>query len=525
MTQFRDKLPFERASEKLKDAMLNFKSKGLYTKLSIRTRDSLRDTKQWIYTYKIHIAGSVGAVALASGMIYAGNVYVQANMNDVYEVYVDNTLVGEVSSPEVVERLIEQKLEEVSESNPKVQWEIERDGVRIEKETVFMGEGEDAQTAQALEPMLEAKAVGVEVIVNGKAVAIVKDEATANRILERVKETFVRAEDAPAGLTILSAAPVAERDDDVISETEPELQSVRIIEPVDLLTREIRPNDVMDEQAVIDMLVTGDVKPTKYIVQEGDTPGHIADKLGVPIDVLYAKNRDNADLINKDLIRVGDELDVTMLQPAVTIEAVEKVKETISVQYETEYEEDETMRKGQTKTIRAGKNGVKEVTFLLTKVNGLLMDEQIAEEVVLEEPVPAIVRRGTKVVLGEGTGKFSWPVLSYQVTSGFGSRWGRQHKGIDIISKKKSILAADTGKVIFAGKKGDYGNAVIIDHQNGYETLYGHLSKISVKKGDVVEKGDTLGVMGSTGRSTGVHLHFEIIVNGTEKNPMSYLRK
>lgn len=524
MTQFRGKLPFERASEKLKDAMLNFKSKGLYTKLSIRTKDGLRDTKQWIYTYKVHIAGSIGAAALAVGMIYAGNLYVKANMNEIYEVYVNDTLVGEVSSPEVVERLIEQKLAEVSESNPNVQWEIERDGVRIEKEAVFMGEGEDEETVAALASMLEAKAVGVEVIVNGKAVAVVKDKETANRILERVKETFASGVDAPAGLTILSAGAVPTRDDDVISETEPELQSVRIIEPVDLLTREIQPNDVMDEQAVIDMLITGDVKPTQYIVQEGDTPGEIADKLGIPIDVLYAKNRDHKDLIQRDLIRPGDALDVTILQPALTIESVEKVKETIAVQYDTVYEEDETMRKGQSKTIRAGKKGVKEVTFVLTKVNGLLMNEQIAEEVVLEEPVSAIVRRGTKVVLGEGTGKFSWPVLSYQVTSGFGSRWGRQHKGIDIVSKNKSILASDNGKVVFAGKKGDYGNAVIIDHQNGYETLYGHLSKISVKKGDIVEKGDTLGVMGSTGRSTGVHLHFEIIQNGKEKNPMSYLR-
>jgi murein DD-endopeptidase MepM/ murein hydrolase activator NlpD len=446
-------------------------------------------------------------------------------MEDVYEVYVGDTFVGEVSSPDVVERVIAERLEEISESNPEVKWEIERDGVRLEKETIFKGEGEDTETTAALSSMLEAKAVGVELIVNGEAIAIVKDEETANRILQRVKDSYAKVGEVSGGLTVLSAETDSVQADNIIAEGTPEVQSVRIIEPVDLLHREIQPNDVLDEQEVMDRLMKGDVKPTQYKVQEGDTPGHIAEKLGVPMELIYSKNQDNTDLIERDLIRPGDVLDVTMLQPAVTIESVEKVTETIEVQYDTIYEEDATMRKGQTKTIRSGDNGMKKVTYLLTKVNGLLMDEQVTDEVILKEPVPAVVKRGTKIVLGEGTGKFSWPVVSAQVSSGYGARWGRQHKGIDIISKNKSILAADTGKVIFAGTKDAYGNAVIVDHQNGYQTLYAHLSKISVKKGDVVEKGDKLGTMGSTGRSTGVHLHFEVEVNGVVKNPMSYLRK
>jgi len=523
MTQFRKPLPFDKASEKLRDVVLNFKSKSLYTKLKMRTRDGWRDSKQWLYTYKIHVASSVGAAALVAMMGYAGNAYVKANMNDVYEVYVGDKLIGEVSSPEVVGWVIADKLEELNSSHPEVQWEVVRDGLRIERESVFKGEAENEETIEALRSTLEAKAIGVEVVVDGKAVAVVKDQETADRILQRVKEMFTASE-SPDGLTVLSAEPVAQRDDDVIAESDPEVLSTRIIEPVELLRREIQPNDVMDEQAVIDMLIKGDTKPTQYIVQEGDTPGHIAEKLGVPIELIYQKNQDNRDLVERDLIRPGDVLDLTMLQPAVTVESVERVKETIAVQYDTIYEEDPTMRKGQTETIRQGKKGVKEVTYLLTKVNGLLMEEKIAEEAMVEEPIPAVVKRGTKVVLGEGTGKFSWPVLSASVSSGYGSRWGRKHKGIDLTSSKKSILAADTGKVSYAGWKDDYGNVIIIDHNNGYETLYAHLSKISAKKGDIVEKGDVIGVMGSTGRSTGVHLHFEVIVNGVVKNPMSYLR-
>lgn len=81
-------------------------------------------------------------------------------------------------------------------------------------------------------------------------------------------------------------------------------------------------------------------------------------------------------------------------------------------------------------------------------------------------------------------------------------------------------MASDNGTIVEAGWKGGYGNAVVIDHGNGTRTLYGHLSSINVKKGQVVEKGQKIGVMGSTGNSTGTHLHFEIHVNGSHINPM-----
>lgn len=525
MGSFQGKRPFQRMSEKWKDIILNLKSKGLYTKFKIRSIDKLQESKQWLIRYKIRVAGVIGVALLISGAMYAGNAYVQANMNEIYKVYFNDQYIGEVSSPDVVDRLIAEKQKQMEEEHPEVQWEVESDGIRIEKESVYKGQSADEETASMLLDKLEAKAIGVELVVNGETMAIVKDEETAERILEQVKSVFASAE-APEGLTVLSADPVKvfSNTDDVLTEGKPEVKSTRIVEPVEIMAREIQPNDVMDEQAVIDMLIQGDVKPTQYIVQEGDTPLGIAYKLDIPIEVIYSKNQDHKDLIERDLIRPGDVLDVTMLQPAVTIETVEEVTDTIAIQYETNYVDDETMRKGQTETIREGQNGIKKVTFEITRINGLLMEEKIINETIVKEAVPAVVKRGTKVIKGEGTGSFSWPVVSPQITSSFGKRWGRQHKGIDIVSKNKSILAADTGVVTFAGDNGDYGKCIIIDHKNGYETLYAHLSKISVKEGDIVEKGDKIGTMGNTGRSTGVHLHFEIIVNDVAKNPMSYLR-
>ena len=93
------------------------------------------------------------------------------------------------------------------------------------------------------------------------------------------------------------------------------------------------------------------------------------------------------------------------------------------------------------------------------------------------------------MIKGEGTGKFAWPVISPSISSTFGFRWGKLHKGIDITGNR-NIMAADNGKIVETGYKSDYGNYIIINHLNGYETLYGHLSQIIAKSGTIVEKGE-----------------------------------
>ena len=117
---------------------------------------------------------------------------------------------------------------------------------------------------------------------------------------------------------------------------------------------------------------------------------------------------------------------------------------------------------------------------------------------------------------------FIWPVGGV-VTSGFGWRWGRMHEGIDISAPAGStIRAVAAGTVIYAGWMGGYGNLTIVDNGNGMGTAYGHQSAIYVGGGSV-SQGQTIGAVGSTGHSTGCHLHFEVRVNGTPVNPLSYL--
>ena len=122
-----------------------------------------------------------------------------------------------------------------------------------------------------------------------------------------------------------------------------------------------------------------------------------------------------------------------------------------------------------------------------------------------------------------GSGQLSWPV-SGPVTSSFGVRWGRMHEGIDIaVGQGTPVRAAAAGTVIYAGWMEGYGNLVAIDHGNGLSTAYGHNSSLASSVGQSVSAGQVIAYSGSTGHSTGPHVHFEVRVNGAPVDPLGYL--
>lgn len=129
-----------------------------------------------------------------------------------------------------------------------------------------------------------------------------------------------------------------------------------------------------------------------------------------------------------------------------------------------------------------------------------------------------------------GTGQFSWPVPSCTyLTSRFGLRVHpitgvtKSHTGIDVGAESgATIVAADGGTVVLAGVNSGYGNCVMIDHGNGYKTLYAHMSSIAVTNGQTVSKGDTVGYVGSTGLSTGPHCHYEVWKDGSRIDPEQF---
>ena len=146
-----------------------------------------------------------------------------------------------------------------------------------------------------------------------------------------------------------------------------------------------------------------------------------------------------------------------------------------------------------------------------------------------ESGLTALIRSRERTVVDPGLdGRVSgaglvWPVRG-PVTSGFGTRWGRLHAGIDIGARTGvPIRAAKAGEVIFAGSMSGYGNCVIINHGGGFTTLYAHQSRIGTSDGASVGQGEVIGYVGSTGHSTGPHLHFETRVGGSPQNPRRFL--
>lgn len=132
-------------------------------------------------------------------------------------------------------------------------------------------------------------------------------------------------------------------------------------------------------------------------------------------------------------------------------------------------------------------------------------------------------------VASTGGGGFSMPVRYAGVSSPYGSRFHPIlkryifHSGVDLVAKYVPLRAAKSGVVTFAGNMSGYGKIIIIKHDNGYETRYAHLSQISTRVGERVERGELIGKTGNTGRTTGPHLHFEIRRSGKTLNPMKYL--
>lgn len=269
-----------------------------------------------------------------------------------------------------------------------------------------------------------------------------------------------------------------------------------------------------------------------YTVQSGDTLSKIKSACAVSAATLRALNPD-ADF---EHLTAGEQLLVAAQTDYVRIKEMELVKYRSTVPFETIRRESEALRAGTTKLVQTGKNGKQETTEMITYLGGKRTGSAIVSVRQLEAPVAQIIEVGAGTP-GISAGGFAWPTIgAYSLSSGFGYRSrrisGRSfHGGVDIVkpeghSTGTPVIAAAAGRVTVAqnGYRG-YGHTVVIDHGNGLQTRYAHMKpgSITVRVGQTVAQGQQIGQIGSTGNVTGPHLHFEVLKDGAQVNPMNYI--
>lgn len=462
------------------------------------------------------IAASAGLVLLSTFLIGAEKRYVAANTVTFYTVMVRGAEVGRINQQSELDQLFEAKRKEYQLKYPDSVMVLQTSGITTKPEAAFKPEIDSEATLDKLDGMLKAYAVGVQLKVDGKVLGIVKDQETANAVLQGVKAHYTPQTAASEGAQLKKTAASVSALTQVAAD---KVESAAIREEVSIVPVKADPNKVMTVEEAVQALTTGEDEPLVYTVQEGDTVSGIAKRYDITQEEIFRNNPSVKELT----MQIGDELQLTVPQPALTVVTVEQVTEEVVTEPEVIIRKSDQLPAGKTKVVRAGQTGLKEMEYRLTKENGLVVKEEWLGQKVLKASLPEVVYSGTKVV-GKGTGMFAWPVAGASITSSYGERWGRVHKGVDFVSGNRTIKAADAGTVSFAGVQSGYGNVVIIDHHNGYVTYYGHLSRISVSLGQKLEQGSSIGIMGNTGRSTGTHLHFEIRKNGTALNPMKYLQ-
>ncbi len=223
-------------------------------------------------------------------------------------------------------------------------------------------------------------------------------------------------------------------------------------------------------------------------------------------------------------IKPSQNVVIPVWKPIITVMTTDNISYETTVPFEEQVTEDASIYEGSEKVIQAGANGIIAVTEKIERANGAIVNQTVIKSEVIAEPVMQMRAIGTKERPAHvGTGSFMRPYYG-NVSSRFGSRRSGNHTGVDICGTVGDpIVAADNGTVIFSGWSGGYGKVIKIDHNNGYVTYYAHCNSLLAEVGDVVEKGQTIATLGSTGNSTGPHVHFEVRYNDEVQNPMNYV--
>ncbi|PZX03721.1 murein DD-endopeptidase MepM/ murein hydrolase activator NlpD [Psychrobacillus insolitus] len=460
------------------------------------------------------------SVLLLSGfsfnMAFANEAESNSDLKEIHHIYSSGEYVGALSDTSGIQEMIDKKIEASSPQYENLSLKAGSD-LSVVSEQVFTSSTKDKETLQKLDKLIEVEATAFALSVNDEIAVYVKDLATYEETLRKFKLNFITEEQ----LTALEARSSSSESLPDLQENETRISELILKEKVSGVTSGITPDEVVAADEAVKILLNGAVEQETYTVATGDVLGSIASKFDLTAAEIVKLN---PGITDSTVLQIGQTLNVTVSKPLINVEALYEKKVVEVIKQSKTVKESDDMYKGDTKVQQEGSDGEKVATYLLRKENGTLVGQSLKEETVLVEPIEHIVLKGTKVIPSRGAGTFAWPAEGGYISSKMGYRWGRQHAGIDIARPSGyTIKAADNGIVIASGMHDTYGNRVVIDHQNGYKTTYAHMSSLSVSVGDVVPQGSKLGVMGSTGRSTGTHLHFEVEKNGATIDPLTVL--
>ncbi|MBQ2861006.1 MAG: peptidoglycan DD-metalloendopeptidase family protein [Peptococcaceae bacterium] len=438
----------------------------------------------------------IGAVA-ATAVVAALSVF---SLSTSYTLEIDGTAVGQVASKAVVTQALNEAQEAAETASG---LDVVAAYNKVEVKAVHSFEKDVMTDAE------------VAAVVNEKVDWLVKG-ATVNVNNGEYQFTVATAEEGQQVLDKLKADALANQGDATI-------KSVEFLEAVTLEEGNVKVDAIKTPAEVLAEVQAGKEAVKTHTVQKGESFWTIARNYDVTVSELQQLNPE----VNPNRLKIGQVLNLNCLEPLINVVVVKEITVEESIAYATEYKETANLYRGETQVVKRGTNGKKMVTYEVKETNGATLEKTTLNEVVISEPVSAVVNKGTKAVAlssRSGDGILNWP-MSGKITSPYGTRSSGFHSGIDIGGKiGRGVYSAAGGKVVLASWYYAYGNCIVVDHGNGMKTRYAHLSAYKVKVGDTVERGQLIGLCGNTGRSTGPHLHFEVIVNGSTKNPINYLK-
>ncbi|MGB7594108.1 MAG: M23 family metallopeptidase [Erysipelotrichaceae bacterium] len=343
---------------------------------------------------------------------------------------------------------------------------------------------------------------GYQMTVDGKDWGIVADKKALTDMLDVYKSTYVKDVDVKAHFTSIDFAQKI-----VITDVRVEKEKFTAL-------------------ADVKKLVYAVEKPAVYYtVKKGDSLWNIAIKNKVSLATIIKYNPQ----LNPDKIWAGNKILFAPMNPVLDVNV--KLESTVveSVEYATQYIKDKTLLQNTRVVVKKGVEGSKEVTYSVTMKNGYEETIAIVKETQLKAPVGSIVKVGTKRTLLRVSGS-NFGVVTGRLSSNFGWRHDpisgavKFHSGIDIATRTGTpIYAWGEGTVIEAGFNNTQGYHVIIRHSSSLTTSYLHMSKMLVRVGQHVVTGQRIGLVGSTGYTTGAHLHFTVTRNGSYVSPWDYI--